>query len=144
MSIAEKRVCRYIKIQTWCFGGSSHAPLWQSTLKQHCPGILTSRGYGQDGDAGGSLLLQRGAHPTAPSMQVHWCLHPARKLSPFWYILPLYSHVRPSDLAEKTTSFSSSSVHIVPIVILKPEWQRGVQPDMLQAPNDPVMQRQVG
>lgn len=96
--------------RTWYLGGRCQVPLWQSTLKQHCPGILVSCGYGQEGEAGGSLLVHSGAQPTAPSMQLHWCLQPARKVSPFWYILPLYSHVRPSELAENT-------IYIITIIL---------------------------
>lgn len=106
---------------TWYLGGRCQVPLWQSTLKQHCPGILVSCGYGQEGEAGGSLLVHSGAQPTAPSMQLHWCLQPARKVSPFWYILPLYSHVRPSELAENTFYIITIILSTVPSPMLVTE-----------------------
>ena len=62
-------------------------------------GVWRGGGGGEEVVTGGRGGGQGGVHPTAPSMQVHWCLHPAEKLSPLWYILPLYSQDLPSSLA---------------------------------------------
>lgn len=71
----------------------------QMSCSQHCPGTLTRLGFAQPNLVTVSSCGQRETHPTAPSMQVHWCLQFGRKISPFWYILLLYSHVLPSNLA---------------------------------------------
>lgn len=72
----------------------------QISCLQHRPGTLTRLGNAQPSLDSISSCGQKETHPTAPSMQVHWCLQFGRKISPFWYILLLYSHVLPSNFAK--------------------------------------------
>lgn len=55
-----------------------------SSWSQHPPGTLTRFGFAQPSLGRMTTWGQRETQPTAPSMQVHWCLQFGRKFSPFW------------------------------------------------------------
>lgn len=78
----------------------------QTSCSQHRLATFTLLVLKQPGLGSRSSREQRGTHPTAPSMQVHWCLQFGRKISPFWWILLLYSQDLPSDLADKAKAGS--------------------------------------
>lgn len=79
---------------------TARVSLGHTSWSQHPSGTLTRFGFAQSSLGRMTTRGQRETQPTAPSMQVHWCLQFGRKFSPFWYILLLYSQDLPSDLAD--------------------------------------------
>lgn len=55
----------------------------QTSCSQHPPGTLTRLSLAQPNKGSENSRGQRETHPTAPSMQVHWCLQLGWKVSPF-------------------------------------------------------------